>query len=118
MYLLLINESPNRALGNVDSRVDNFIETLKKDKSLSPEERLWLAVLLQMLLDASGSLHGESVSMKQYCQSRAKAWLESGSRDFQCVCWNAGLEPDWVIRKLTEIEMDYLTNDNEKNLLN
>ncbi len=57
------------------------------------EPGLWRAVITQALMDAAtGSNKAEARRIRQ----DAIAWLLSPSDDFDAVCDNAGLDPDYV----------------------
>lgn len=66
-------------------------EMLKED--LTAEVKLWRAVLTMALEDVlnSSNTRNESVAKAQ-----AHDWFVGNSNDFQNVCYNAGLDADWV----------------------
>lgn len=60
------------------------------------ETALWIAVIMQAMLDAlSRATHSEA----RFYKYEALCWLTGNSRDFIEVCLLAGLEPGYVRRK-------------------
>lgn len=57
------------------------------------EPCLWRAVIVQALLDAASS---SRKSEARRTRSAAMDWLLSNTSDFELVCDNAGLDPDYV----------------------
>lgn len=57
------------------------------------EPSLWRAVITQALMDAASN---SRKSEAKRTRSDAMAWLLSDSSDFEAVCDNAGLDPDYV----------------------
>lgn len=62
---------------------------------ITAEKRIWQAVILQALMDASAN--GKRAET-QKAKREARSWLEDNSADFQLVCENAGLQPHYVKR--------------------
>lgn len=62
------------------------------------EQRVWQAVILQALMDASAN--GKRAEI-QKAKREARLWLQGDSADFQLVCENAGLHPEYV-RQIAE----------------
>lgn len=63
------------------------------------EPSLWKAVITQALMDAaSNSNKSEACKAKR----DAISWLLSDSSDFEYVCDNAGLDPDYVRTKVRQ----------------
>lgn len=57
------------------------------------EPGLWRAVITQALMDAAS--RSRKVEARR-ARNDALAWLLSGESDFEAVCDNAGLDPDYV----------------------
>lgn len=57
------------------------------------EPGLWRAVITQALMDAASKSHKSEAQRRR---SDAMQWLLSDSCDFEAVCDNAGLDPDYV----------------------
>lgn len=63
------------------------------------DARLWSAVLLQALEDATSPLpttEGYARSTAIRAQKEARAWFERDSKDFKEVCALAGMDSDWI----------------------
>lgn len=60
-----------------------------------PEQRIWQAVIIQALMDASAN--GKRAEI-QKAKREARSWLEDESADFHLVCENAGLHPSYVLQ--------------------
>ncbi len=60
------------------------------------EPGLWRAVITQALMDAATHSHK---SYARRAQHDAVTWLLSDASDFELVCDNAGLDPDYVRTK-------------------
>ena len=81
----------------------NAMTTLLGDSMPLPfsdhEPSLWKAVITQALMDAaSRSAKSEAARHKR----EALAWLLDKSSDFETVCDNAGLDPDYVRCRVRE----------------
>ena len=63
------------------------------------EPSLWKAVITQALMDAA-SRSGKSEAARH--KREALAWLLDASSDFETVCDNAGLDPDYVRCRVRE----------------
>src|SRR5262245_21940368 len=57
------------------------------------EPGLWRAVITQALMDAAS--RSRKTEARRY-RTDALSWLLSGTDDFEAVCDNAGLDPDYV----------------------
>ena len=66
-----------------------------KDYNLNPEVRLYKSIIIQAIIDAS-NISEDSYAKK--IELDAKAWLFGESKDFQEICFRAGLEPCYVIK--------------------
>jgi hypothetical protein len=64
----------------------------------SGERELWRQVLIRVLLDAAGSMAGQSrwSTAGHLLRAEARLWLTSESLDFHLVCDFAGFEPTAV----------------------
>lgn len=60
---------------------------------MTPERNLWAAVLAQAIDDATG---GKLAYGEPKDRDHARAWIESGCKDYRMVCDGAGVDPDWV----------------------
>lgn len=64
---------------------------------MSGEQQLWAAVLQNAIDDARGTVTGEGSRRASACEtSRAREWLTKPNRDFNTVCYLAGLDPEAV----------------------
>lgn len=63
------------------------------------EPGLWRAVITQALMDAAS--HSRKSEIRR-SRDDALQWLLNHSRDFESVCDNAGLDPDYVRRRAKE----------------
>lgn len=63
---------------------------------MANEQRLWAAVILRALEDASS----RSWKMR-YERDDAIAWFQT--RDFRTVCDYAGLDPQWVLENIPRV---------------
>jgi hypothetical protein len=57
-----------------------------------PHKRLWVAVILQAMMDALSERNSPE-------KKAALLWVTKGSNTFNFVCRCAGFHPDWVARK-------------------
>ena len=69
-------------------------------KEGEPERNLYLAVILQALLDATHSTVGYTVAVSGSIQSQADSWfftsVSAHATDFNYVCDMAGLDPSYT----------------------
>ncbi len=79
-----------------------------------PEQRLWLAVIIRALLDATwmeGAVPPSYWrSVKELDRQMARDWFETGSQDFRDVCGYANLPASSVQAAAIEL-FDNITND-------
>lgn len=61
---------------------------------MTPEQKLWQAVLHQAFVDASRV--NPSRSDDKRAMREADSWIRSGGRDFRKVCALAGMAPDFL----------------------
>ena len=82
---------------DINYEIFQFRQTLKEGE---PERNLYLAVVLQALLDATYPTTTCSISETNMVQSQAEAWffssVSSGTSDFEYVCDMAGLSPSYT----------------------
>ena len=82
---------------DVNYEIFQFRQTLKEGE---PERNLYLAVILQALLDATNSTSVCSVSESSVIQSQASSWFFTSTSvslsDFEYVCDMAGLIPNYT----------------------
>ena len=71
------------------------------------EKRLWAAVILQALDDATGAIVSEGAANNGNIRRRARNWFTKGGKDFKEVCALAGMEHDRVrqaaLHKIEEV---------------
>ena len=68
-----------------------------EDKQLLPEQKLWRAVLCQILYDALSDFENKCISKNE--KESAERWLTFKTKDFVDVCENAGFDPDYIQQK-------------------
>ena len=82
---------------DINYEMFQFRQTLKEGE---PERNLYLAVVLQALLDATYPTSVSSVSESSVVQSQASAWFFTSTStelsDFEYVCDMAGLNPNYT----------------------
>ncbi len=64
---------------------------------LVEEKQLWQAVILQAVLDLSGTANRAGGHNEQILTAR---WFNVRNKDFVEVCDRAGWCPDWVVRNM------------------
>lgn len=78
----------------------NNLNVKSEDKKKTPEERLWRAVLAQVMYDLlSDNLELEEDGHRMM----AECWLSHKHKDFVDVCRNAGFDPDYVFSKAQKL---------------
>lgn len=75
--------------------------SLYRSARLSPSEELWLAVIEQALFDAHLHATGGNYHSVVWVKD-AREYFRS--KDFEWVCEQIGLEPDWVRKLVAPIE--------------
>ena len=71
---------------------------------MTPEEKMWNAVISQAFADAFPNdehwekNHKQLKNVFAYNHKQANAWFSLGNRDFILTCQNAGVDPEWVMR--------------------
>lgn len=82
-----------------DSKITIHLDEFRPDES-SPERTLFLCVILQALLDATKPGYKGEPSEARIDRDRATAWFFASvgttAKDFQEVCINAGVDPDYM----------------------
>jgi hypothetical protein len=66
----------------------------------SPEKILRRAIVLQAIIDASSNSNNNKELIKDAIE--AKAWIFGRSDYFEKICYEAGLEPDFVVKVTRE----------------
>lgn len=61
---------------------------------------VWRAVLTQALVDARSNMQNTEAKIEK---ARARSWLLNGGNDFNTVCELAGLNPEYVRRRVRNI---------------
>ena len=79
-----------------------------KDYNLNPEVRLYKSIIIQAIIDAS-NISEDSYAKK--IELDAKAWLFGESKDFQEICFRAGLEPCYVIKIAKKMQRISIKNN-------
>jgi hypothetical protein len=79
----------------------NNLNVLVEDRNATPEQRLWKAVLAQMLYDALSNFENKFINKDE--KRAAEFWLTHKTKDFVDVCTNAGFDPDYVIKKSKQL---------------
>lgn len=72
-----------------------------ESSDLIPEQKLWRAVLCQMLYDALSSFENKAMSIHE--KKSAENWFINKSKDFFDVCNNAGFEPMYIHEKVKKL---------------
>jgi len=68
-----------------------------EDKPISSEQRLWKAVLCQMLYDALSDFENKAMNKNE--KEAAERWFIYKTKDFVDVCTNAGFDADYILGK-------------------
>lgn len=66
----------------------------------SPEQLLWRMVITQALVDARSRMQGTEARLER---NRARHWLLHGGADFTMVCELAGMDANYVRRRVRNI---------------
>ena len=77
------------------------LNVLVEDRKTLPEQRLWKAVLAQMLYDALSNFENKFINRDE--KKAAEFWLTHKTKDFVDVCTHAGFEPDYVLKKAKQL---------------
>lgn len=75
---------------------------MNPSQGISPEQRLMRAVIAQTAMEAAGKIAVNSRSPLKAEEARADAieWFRDAGDDFQRVCSLAGLEPEYVRKRV------------------
>ena len=68
-----------------------------EDRKTTPEQRLWKAVLAQMLYDALSDFENKFINKDE--KKAAEFWLTHKTKNFVDVCTYAGFDADYVLSK-------------------
>ena len=74
------------------------IKNTNSEKFHNPELGLWKAVIMQAVLD---SMSNSKRSSEVLAKKMAIDWLNIKNSNFIKVCNYAGLDPNWVLKKIT-----------------
>ncbi len=77
------------------------LNVLVEDAKATPEQRLWKAVLAQMLYDALSNFENKFINKDE--KRAAEFWLTHKTKDFVDVCTNAGFDPDYVLKRAKQL---------------
>ena len=72
-----------------------------EDKPFPSEQRLWKAVLCQMLYDALSDFENKAMSKNE--KDAAERWFIYKTKDFVDVCTYAGFDPDYIHNKVNKL---------------
>jgi hypothetical protein len=75
-------------------------ERIKHFNEGRPDVGLRIAIIIQAIIDASNS---SSSPQAKKLEIEAKEWLFGNSEGFQKTCYEANLEPDFVVRNAKDI---------------
>lgn len=71
---------------------------------ISPEQRLWQAVVYKAFIDALGDDSKDRDAMR--AKREADAWIRDCRRDFRQVCALAGMDPDFLSQAYNDGRVD------------
>jgi len=77
------------------------LNVLIEDPHLIPEQKLWKAVLCQMLYDALSNFENKAMSFHE--KEAAENWFLNKSKDFFDVCNYAGFDPMYIHEKVKKL---------------
>jgi len=72
-----------------------------EDKPISSEQRLWKAVLCQMLYDALSDFENKAMNKNE--KEAAERWFIYKTKDFVDVCTYAGFDADYIYGKVNKL---------------
>ncbi|MDF2965509.1 MAG: hypothetical protein K0Q51_897 [Rickettsiaceae bacterium] len=75
-------------------------ERIKQYNETTPDLGLRKAIILQAITDASTK---STSKILQRIADEAREWLFGNSKNFQIICYEAGLEPDYVAKIAKQI---------------
>jgi hypothetical protein len=79
----------------------NNLNMFPEENILSPEQKLWRAVLCQALYDALSDFKNQMLIEDD--RQDAKYWFRDKPRSFYEVCRNAGFDPNYVYDKVKKL---------------
>jgi hypothetical protein len=79
----------------------NYQSNTFEERQISPEQRLWQAVLGQAMYDLLSEYQNNYVEDGD--RFLAECWVSSKHKDFVDVCRNAGFEPDYIFNKVQKL---------------
>jgi|TARA_R100000995_G_C3408844_1_gene88382 hypothetical protein len=68
------------------------------ERKLTPEQKLWKAVLSQGVYEACSEKH-RTLPLTYGEMRSALEWIDLSNRDFRIVCQFAGYNPGYILRK-------------------
>ncbi len=83
----------NTTYGSINNTPSRHHEPALRHSFADHEPGLWRAVITQALMDAASN---SKKSDAKRTRNDALAWLLGNTEDFEIVCDNAGLDPDYV----------------------
>ena len=72
-----------------------------EDRDIIPEQKLWRAVLCQMLYDALSSFENKAMNKNE--KEAAERWFIYKTKDFVDVCTHAGFDADYIYEKVNKL---------------
>jgi hypothetical protein len=66
---------------------------------VGPEARLWRAVIIQTINDATGIVHARTPAQRRNAtriRDKARRWLTGNNRDFRDICSMASVNPEHI----------------------
>ena len=72
-----------------------------EDNHIIPEQKLWKAVLCQMLYDALSDFENKAMSKNE--KEAAERWFIYKTKDFVDVCTHAGFDADYIHGKVNKL---------------
>jgi hypothetical protein len=79
----------------------NYQSNTFEERQVSPEQRLWQAVLGQAMYDLLSEYQNNYVEDGD--RFLAECWVSSKHKDFVDVCRNAGFEPDYIFNRVQKL---------------
>jgi hypothetical protein len=78
------------------------IFTSNIDKNLTPEEKLWKAVLYQGVFEAL-SFRYNALPLTDTERKETRKWINLDNEDFKEVCNNAGYHPRYIYNRIRKV---------------
>ena len=79
----------------------NYQNSITTNDTRAPEERLWRAVLGQVMYDLLTDNNNNYINSDD--KQLAEYWVSHKHKDFVDVCRNAGFDPDYIYRKIHDL---------------